>query len=225
MTLTRLRRLLLVGSALLLLSHFLLVVSAVPSNGGPQIILPTAANLIASAALIVLVLSGLIAAATRQGWRRVGPLIAIVFMVPVVVLMLGFVELTLVRREIGRVTLPGGHIVMMTQEPGFTDTSFGLWRPDGWRWQAVFDADHQITYSEDGSFTEDPALVLAPDGRHLTIRRGGIWTDCWEIKAEMKPSEPKPCLPQETNIPESRSAWLDRSDRITAAVGVEPSRR
>lgn len=224
MTLTRLRRLLLVGSALLLLSHFLLVVSAVPSKGGSQIILPSAANLIASAGLILLVLSGLLAAATRQGWRRVVPLIALVFMMPVV-FMLGFVELTLVRREIGRVTLPGGHIVMMTQEPGFTDTSFGLWRPDGWRWQAVFDTDHQITYSEDGSFTEDPALVLAPDSRYLTIRRGGIWTDCWEIKAEMKPSEPKPCLPQETNIPQSRSAWLDRSDRITAAVSVEPSRR
>ena len=224
MTLTRLRRLLLVGSALLLLSHLLLVVSAVPSKVGSQIILPSAANLIASTGLILLVLSGLLAAATRQGWRRVVPLIALVFMMPVV-FMLGLVELTLVRREVGRVTLPGGHIVMMTQEPGFTDTSFRLWRPDGWRWQAVFDADHQITYSEDGSFTEDPALVLAPDGRHLTIRRGGIWTDCWEIKAEMKPSEPKPCLPQETNIPQSRSAWLDRSDRITAAVSVEPSRR
>lgn len=225
MNLRRLRRLLLVGSVLLLLSHCLLVVSAMPSEGGTQIILPNATNLIASAGLILLVLSGLIGAATRQGWRRAVPLIALVFMVPVIVLMLGLVESTFTRREIGRVTLPGGHIVMMTLEPGFTDTSFGLWRPDGWRWQAVFDAGYQITYSEDGSFIEDPAVVLAPDSRHLMIRRGGIWTDCWEIKAEMKPSEPKPCLPQQTNIPESRSAWLDRSDRITAAVGVEPSRR
>lgn len=224
MSLTLLRRIFLTGGVLLLLAYFLGVMIALPSKNGPQIIIPTAANLIPNAGMILLVISGLIAAAMRAGWRRAVPLLNLALVIPVVGLLLGFVELTLVRREIDRVILPGGRVVLMTLEPGFTDTSFRLWWPDGWRWKAVFDAGDQITYSEDGSFTSDPRLVLARDGRHLMIRRGGIWTDCWMIQPEMTSSEPTPCLAGEGNSPGSRSAWLDRSDRIAAAIGAEPAR-
>lgn len=221
---TMFRRVLFIGGILLLLAYFVGIIIAWPSKNGPQIIIPDAASLIPTVGLILLVLSGLIAAAMRSGWRRVVPLLSLALVIPVVGLSLGLAQSILVRREIDRVILPSGPIVMMTLEPVFTDTIFALWWPDGWRWQAVFDAGHQITYSEDGSFTANPRLVLSQDGRHLMIHRGGIWTDCWSIPAEMTPSEPTPCLAGQNHSPGRRREWLDRSDRIAAAIGAEPTR-
>ncbi|MGU3539713.1 hypothetical protein [Methylobacterium sp. A54F] len=219
MTLSNLRRpLLVVGSLLVLANLLLLVACALPAANEPQLILPRDSGLISAVGLALVMLAQGIAAAARRGWRRLLPLLAPVPAVLAAVLLLGLGEVFLARWEVGRVTLRDGRVVLMTLEPGLSDTMFALWQPEGLRWRTFLAAARDVTYSEDHAFTESPALVLAPDGRHLLIRRGGIWTDCWRIEKAV----PQPCLPEGAGAPRERSAWLDRSDRITAEVGTAP---
>ncbi|MEH3147201.1 MAG: hypothetical protein PGN34_18025 [Methylobacterium frigidaeris] len=218
--LARLRRLLLLGSVLLLLFALALMLGTVPSEDRVQVVMPRWTGHIATVGLVLLVLSQLVAVTTRRGWRRLLPVVALGLAAPAIVLVLGFLSVNAQRVEIDRVTLPNGRIVMMTLEPGMTDAIYKLWEPHGWRWRSLFDAARHITYSEDFSFTTDPGVVASADGRHLLIRRGGIWTDCWRVEA----AGLRPCLPEIDSSPREREEWLGRSAGIAAVVGAEPSR-
>ncbi|MGF3027399.1 hypothetical protein ACQVP2_31905 [Methylobacterium aquaticum] len=182
-----------------------------------QVILPRWVDHIASVGLVLFVLAQGIAATTRQGWPRVVPLLIAVLVLPVAVVIIAFVGLTMQRAEINRITLPDGRVVMMTLEPVLTDTVLDLWEPHGWRWRSFLNGGN-ATYSEDGSFTDAPLLVLAKDGRHLMVRRGGIWTDCWTTEAK-----PRSCASGENGQPVTRAEWLSRSAQIAATIGLDPS--
>jgi len=206
-----LRRCLLLGGTSLVLFYLCLVIGvALLQNGSSTIILPSWIRHVADVGLLMLVASLLIAGATRRGWQRTIPLLALGLLVA---LTAGLAILMPMRVEADQITLPDGRVVVMTYEPVPTDTVFAVWeRMDGIRWRPLYAMPGQITYSEDGSFTADPRLVVSDDGRHLLLRRGGIWADCWPIG-----ERPSPCPLGES--PSSRDQWLERSRRITATVG------
>jgi hypothetical protein len=218
--LTRFRRTFLAGGGLLLLLTFLLVVIASHPWGGLQVILPKRYELIALAGLVLLTFSQLVAAARRRGWSRILPLLLLMPAWLGTAALLGFAGTFLLRSEINRVSLPDGHLIMLALEPMPTDTVFSLWEADGWRWRALVEPVVGITYSEDGSFTTDPALLSDPSEKHLLIRRGGIWTDCWSAEPRLTP-----CLPSNEPSPVSFTAgeWRARSSRIAALVGMAPT--
>lgn len=219
MHLVRLQRLLLLGSGLLISLYLVLAVGVAPFRSSVQVIPPSWVHYVPIVGVILLALSLLISAAAERGWRRLIPLLGLVAL-PAIALVIGFVQLATLRSEIDRVTLPNGQVIMMAIEPGITDTILGLWEePIGWFWQTLFKGGIEVTYSEDHSFTTNPRLVITADGRHLLIRRGGIWTDCWTIEARLKPC----LLPGEHTVPDAREEWLGRSSRIAAIIGVDPS--
>ncbi|KQT80763.1 hypothetical protein [Methylobacterium sp. Leaf466] len=214
--LARLRRLSLLSGGLLIALYLGLLVGIVWPWGTGEVILPSWVHHVPDVGLVLLLLSQVVAAAGVRGWRRLSPLADLAVAVPVIVLVGGFLQVATVRFEIDRVVLPDGRVVMMTLEPGMTDTIFGLWEtPRGWRWQPFQNAVSDITYSEDHSFTHDPRLVVTADGRHLLIRRGGIWTDCWTTE-----TSPAKCLPRDNGVPDTRDEWLGRSERIAKVVGA-----
>jgi hypothetical protein len=215
---TQLRRLLLFGSGLLITVYLVLAFCAAPSRDRIQVILPSWVHHVPTASLLLFLLAQLAAMVIRRGWRLM-PLLSLGLAFPLFVLAIGFVQMATARSEIDRVGLPDGRVVMMTIEPGMTDTIFGLWEKVGvWSWQAPFEAVSEITYSEDHSFTTDPRLVITDNSQYLLIRRGGIWTDCWAITTSLSP-----CLAGEYNSPEKREDWISRSERIAAIVGADPS--
>ena len=219
MHLARLQRLLLLGSGLLISFYFVLAFGTAPSRHSVQVILPSWVHHVPTLSFILFLLAQLAAVAIRRGWRRLRPLLSLGLAFPLSVVVIGFLQMATARSEIDRVILPDGRVVMMTIEPGMTDTIFGLWeKAGGWSWKAPFEAVSEITYSEDHSFTTDPRLVVTANGQHLLIRRGGIWTDCWAIATTLNP-----CLPGEYNSPDKREDWISRSERIAAIVGADPS--
>jgi hypothetical protein len=218
MDLPRLRRLLLLGSGLLIALYLVLAFGTAPSRDKVQVIPPSWAHHIPTAGFVLFLLSQLVAVAIRRGWWRLMPFLSLGLAFPLFVVVIGFVQMATARSEIDRVSLPNGRVIMMTIEPGMTDTIFGLWeKVGGWSWQAPFEAVSEITYSEDHSFTTDPRLVVTANGQHLLIRRGGIWTDCWAIATSLNP-----CLPGEYNSPDKWEDWISRSERIAAIVGADP---
>lgn len=211
-----LRRPVLLASGLLILLRVALGVGTAPNRDTVQVILPAWTDHIASAGLVLFVLSQGIAAATGKGWRRLTPLITLVLVLPIVFSIVLFTNLATLRREIDRVTLPGGRLVMMTNENVVTDVLF-LWEPQGWRWKVFAEANNPKG-SDTASFTGEPRLVLAEDGRHLLLRRGHVWTDCWTIE-----TNPRSCLSEEDIWLRQPEEWASRSSRIAAIVGMDPS--
>ncbi len=214
----RLRRLLLLGSVLLILIYLYLLNGAAPSQDRVQVVLPGWTAYIALGSLFLFVLSQLAAVVIRRGWRRVMPLIVLVPAVPAFLLALGLLDVTMRRVELDRTTLPDGRVVMLTLEAVPTDAVFNLWeQPEGWRWRSLFESGEALTYSEDGSFTADPRLVVSRDGRYLLVRRGGIWTDCWAIDAKGS------CFFLVEGTSPGREEWLSRSQSIAFITGADPS--
>jgi hypothetical protein len=209
--------LLLAGSFLILFYLCLLIGIASPGEGSQAIIMPKWAELVPAMGLLLLVTSQLIAMATRRGWRRAIPLMVPVPWFLFATLAVGVVSIAMQRVEADRITLPDGRIVMLTYEPVPTDTVFAVWEQvGGLHWRPLHTRADEITYSEDGSFTDDPRLVVSKDGRYLLVRRGGIWTDCWSIG-----TSPRPCLSD--NIPYTREEWLARSRGIAGVIGADPA--
>ena len=181
---------------------------------GVQMMVPAKMGLAALGALALFALGQALEILRRRGFARLWPLLALVTASVPGLMVLGLISLFQLRSELDRVTLPDGRQVLLTLEPIPTDAVYALWETAGWGWRPVLQSVSEITYSEDGSFTKDPALILTPDGAHLLIRRGGIWADCvvvakpWRTCIEMDGS---PDTPREMHA---------RSSAIAAYTGV-----
>ncbi|MBF9195317.1 hypothetical protein [Microvirga terrestris] len=169
------------------------------------------------AVLIGLVLGAVVA----SGWKR--RLLWLLGAVPsLLILFLTFVFLMISAGtpvEINRVQLADGRLVMLGIQPVPTDEVYDLWQAKDARglvWQNL--SDVSLSYSEDGSWTKDPALVATPDGKHLLVRRGGIWTDCLVIAERLNA-----CPGVSSTLDWTKPAeWLEQSDHIVRITGLSP---
>jgi hypothetical protein len=169
-------------------------------------------------ALLATLLALLLDVATPATGGRTGATVRLLLGMPATVTALYLVFLSSgVPGVINRVTAPDGSQYLLGVGPMPTDVDYQLWRsvdPSGLFWERTED----LTWSEDGGFTENPRLVLVRD-RWLLVRRGGIWTDCYEIVAEGL----EHCGGGHT-IPDWQNpdAWRRASAEMAVKVGVGP---
>lgn len=118
---------------------------------------------------------------------------------------------------VNRVTTASGQQYLLGVGPMPTDVDYQLWRsvgPGGVLWERA----ESLTWSEDGQFTQNPQLVLVRE-RWLLVRRGGIWTDCYEIT----PGELKSCGGgDEIQDWQDPDAWRAASEEMATLVGAKP---
>ena len=73
---------------------------------------------------------------------------------------------------------------ILAYEPTFQDTLYQIFSAEGSRWNPIWHMETEsmtIDYSEDGSLTSDPHVLLSGDESLLVVGRGGHLTDCIEI--------------------------------------------
>ena len=214
------RLLLFAGGGALVLYALGVGAALLRSRSGLRAMPPDGWSWLAFIGLLAL-LSGLaLAAVTTRGWWRVLPALALLAGGPF--LFLGLVLLQLQARpfsELDRVTLPDGRVIVLGLDHVPTDSVYSLWRTEGRGWRPLVNPVEDLTYSEDGSFTADPRLVVTPDGERLLIRRGGIWTDCLDIGDALVPC---PSLSPHFASPITEQDFLARSARIERLISGDP---
>ncbi|MCB5176384.1 hypothetical protein [Microvirga lenta] len=159
-------------------------------------------------------------AITASGGRRLSWILGVVPGVPIITLILAVLALSAgTPSEINRIRLDDGRLLMLAIEPVPTDAVYNVWQSEdsfGLVWSRLRDVS--LTYSEDGSWTEDPALVLTPNGKRLLVRRGGIWTDCLETTPGLEH-----CPGVLSSLAWTKpDAWLRQSERIGDLSGLSP---
>tara|TARA_R110002124_G_scaffold218613_3_gene384480 strand:- start:720 stop:1427 length:708 start_codon:yes stop_codon:yes gene_type:complete len=119
---------------------------------------------------------------------------------------------------VNRVSAPDGQQYLLGVGPTPTDVTYQLWRSVG-SGGLLWEQAEVLTWSEDGRFTEDPKLVLVHE-RWLMVRRGGIWTDCYEITPAALESCGGGYQMQDWRKPD---AWRAASDAMVLKTGATPT--
>ena len=180
------------------------------------ILAPELLNHVSVVALIAIPLALVVDVVAPPAKRRLWPIVRLLIGLPATLfaLLLGSLASPGV---INRVTLPDGQQYLLGIGATPTDVDYQLWKsvgPRGFFWRKAED----LTWSEDGGFTEDPQLILVNE-RWLMVRRGGIWTDCYEVTA----TRLEPCGGiNEMPDWQSPGSWRVASARMAREVGAEP---
>lgn len=144
------------------------------------ILAPEMLNCASLVALIAIPLALLFDVVAPPAKKRLWPAVRLLVGLPVAVVATVWIALASgLPGVVNRVTAPGGQQYLLGVGPMPTDVDYQLWQsvgPGGVVWERA----ETLTWSEDGRFTQDPQLVLVRE-RWLMVRRGGIWTDCYEI--------------------------------------------
>lgn len=111
-----------------------------------------------------------------------------------------------------------GKYYILAYEPGPTDTAYRVYSAWGTRlnpiWQLEL-AGRELDYSEDGSLTENPNLILSKDEQVLVISRGGQLTDAVLLESK------QPLTNYVAFCDEDREQqWLQRTDAIRNILSV-----
>lgn len=179
---------------------------------------PEVLNAASLIALIAIPAALLFDAVVPPAGRRLGPVVKLLLGVPATLVVLFWIALSSgLPGVVNRVTAPGGQQYLLGVGPMPTDVDYQLWRsvgPAGLFWEPA----GTLTWSEDGRFTEDPELVLV-HARWLMVRRGGIWTDCYEIVGGALKSCGGGIRIQDWQDPD---AWRRASAEMAARVGATP---
>ena len=172
-------------------------------------------------AVIWLVGFAIVSAVRNTGYRRVLSILATpaVLVAGLIAFVLHFLWLPV---EYNQVELADGRRYLLAQPAGTltTDVSHLLLEPSDnlpFTWKQ-HDVTRLLTHSESGfpSLTvENPTLVVGPDERFLLIRAGEVWIDCLEIARDLAP-----CADTKDYLPETRDAWIRRSDLIVSLTGL-----
>lgn len=121
--------------------------------------------------------------------------------------------------HVSKVSLPDGRQIMLAEDLVWTDTVFSLWQPHDSYWSIWQEVEaYHLTYSENGDFTWDAKLVVAPEGDRLLVRRGGIWTDCFDVVDEIRNCEGTKTYLDWQNPDE----WFAQSERIERLTNLSP---
>jgi len=182
----------------------------------------------------VWVVSAIMLFARHEAARGVGRLLAI----PAVLIAGGLIAL------ISTLSLPStisgwpidtvysasrGKLYILAYEPVPTDTIYRVFSAAGTRLNPVWKvelAGTDVDYSEDGSLTENPHLVLSRDEQLLVIARGGQLTDAFLIDSRQPLTEFVPWADEDRE-----AQWRRRTERIRfllaqhAGPAARPSRR
>ena len=185
---------------------------------GAPILAPELVDL-ASVILLATIPAALILSAVRaERGKRPWAIARAVLLPPLLLVALivwAFVSLPGV---VNRVALPDGRRLLLGISPHPSDVIYELWQsvdPWGVLWRPT---NSDLSWSEDGAHTADPALVVDPKGRWLLVRRGGLWTDCLDLHANLRGCESR----TEASPEEDPEAWEKRSCRIERLVGLPP---
>jgi hypothetical protein len=174
------------------------------------------AGVVALAAILLALIFDVVA---PPAGRRLWPGVRLVIGMPAAIVALLWI--TLISGSpgvINRVTAPDGQHYLLGVGPMPTDVDYQLWRsvgPGGVFWER----SETLTWSEDGQFTRDPQLVLVNE-RWLMVRRGGIWTDCYEITPAALESCGGGYQMQDWRKP---AAWRAASDAMVLKTGAKPT--
>ncbi|MBU4136055.1 MAG: hypothetical protein KJ690_06530 [Alphaproteobacteria bacterium] len=173
------------------------------------------ASLVALIAIPLALVLDVVAPPTR---RRLWPMLRLLIGLPAALIALMWIALASgLPGVVNRVTTPGGQQYLLGVGPMPTDVDYQLWRsvgPGGVLWERA----ESLTWSEDGGFTRNPRLVLVAE-RWLMVRRGGIWTDCYELT----PGGLRSCGGgHEVHDWRNPDAWRAASAEMAAKVGVRP---
>ena len=187
---------------------------------GLPILAPELANLASVvppfAITALLILSAMRAGKGRRAWA-----ITRAIVLPPIVLIVwvvwGFVSG--LPGVVNRVALSDGRQFLLGVGPEPSDIVYVLWQsvdPWGVFWRPT---KYDLTYSDDGTRTADPALVVDPTGRRLLVRRGGLWTDCLDLDQNIRACASKVEEPSQRDP----GSWRARSEDIQRLVGLHPT--
>ncbi|WP_426013041.1 hypothetical protein [Caulobacter sp. DWR2-3-1b2] len=161
-------------AAVSVLAGVLFVMSAIPPQLSPapptmDVLLLTAIG--GTAVTIVLLIL----------WVRHWTGLLLLLLLPPLIVPLSYGALMIPATDTARLRLADGRVVHLSVGPTLTDLTYDLWQEEqgGWLWRRTM-AD--LSYSEDGRFINEERLALSSDGRRLLVGRGGIWTDCVEVR-------------------------------------------
>ncbi len=169
-------------------------------------------------ALIAIPLALVFDAVAPQAERRLWPMVRLLFGLPATVVAIIWISFASgLPGVVNRVSTPSGQQYLLGVGPMPTDVDYQLWRSVG-AGGVLWERAESLTWSEDGGFTQDPQLVLVR-GRWLMVRRGGIWTDCYEITGDALTSCGGGDQMQDWQNP---AAWRAASGEMAAKVGVDP---
>jgi hypothetical protein len=74
---------------------------------------------------------------------------------------------------------------ILAYQPTFQDTLYQIFSAEGSQWNPIWHLETDgmtIDYSEDGSLTSDPHVLLSGDESLLVVGRGGHLTDCIDLE-------------------------------------------
>lgn len=182
------------------------------------ILAPELLNLASVVALIAIPLAVVFDVVAPPAKRRLWPIVRLLVGLPATVVAVVWIAVASgLPGVVNRVTTDSGQQYLLGVGPMPTDVDYQLWRsvgPGGVLWERA----EILTWSEDGQFTQNPQLVLVRE-RWLMVRRGGLWTDCYEIT----PGELKSCGGgHEIQDWPNPDAWRAASAEMAVKVGVKP---
>lgn len=198
-----------VGSAVLALTSL---------NPLGVILAPELLNGASAVALIAIPLALIFDVVAPPAKRRHWPIVRLLVGLPATVVAVVWIAVASgLPGVVNRVTTESGQQYLLGVGPMPTDVDYQLWRsvgPGGVLWERA----ESLTWAEDGQFTRNPRLVLVRE-HWLMVRRGGIWTDCYEIT----PGELRSCggIHQMPDW-QRTGAWHAASARMAQEVGAEP---
>ncbi|WP_310541941.1 hypothetical protein [Phenylobacterium sp.] len=187
---------------------------------GLPILAPELVNAVSVVPLFAITALLILSAMRAEKGRRAWAITRAIVLPPLVLIVLvvwGF--LSGLPGVVNRVTLSDGRQFLLGVGPEPSDIVYVLWQSvDRWGvfWRPT---KYDLTYSDDGTQTADPALVVDPNGRRLLVRRGGLWTDCLDIETDIRACASKVEEPSQRDS----ESWRARSEDIERLVGLHPT--
>ncbi len=99
---------------------------------------------------------------------------------------------------------------ILATSPAPTDVCYQILSTPHLTWPLwTFEFDKELDYSEDGSLTENPSIILNSDENILVVKRGGEYTDALDLNKHKQLVEPISWTDEHKN-----EKWKERTNKI-----------